>query len=111
LKPRIYGWLFPVEHHPIIKPDMVKKSWNHTYLQRAFKLEFQKQVMVDDIKTPLFKTIKVELAVEINNNQEDNETCIEVSSNNISCQRHTRTQYYIYKAIPITAKDMIEKKL
>jgi hypothetical protein len=26
-------------------------------------------------------------------------------------QEHTRTQYYIYKAIPIIAEEMIEKKL
>jgi hypothetical protein len=28
-----------------------------------------------------------------------------------TCQGHTRTQYYIYKAIPIIAEEMIEKKL
>jgi hypothetical protein len=27
------------------------------------------------------------------------------------CQGHIRTQYYIYKAIPIVAEEMIEKKV
>jgi hypothetical protein len=27
------------------------------------------------------------------------------------CQRHTRTQYYIYKAISVIAEEMIQKKL
>jgi hypothetical protein len=28
-----------------------------------------------------------------------------------NCQGHKRTQYYIYKAIPTIAEEMIEKKL
>jgi hypothetical protein len=27
------------------------------------------------------------------------------------CQEYTRTQYYIYKAIPVIAEEMIDKKL
>jgi hypothetical protein len=50
---------------------MVKKYWNHTRLPRAFELEFQNQVMVDNIKLLLFKTIEVDLAMKTNNNHKD----------------------------------------
>ena len=39
--------------------------------------------MVDDMKTPLFKTIEKEIIVETNNYNEDEEMCREVSLNNI----------------------------
>jgi hypothetical protein len=39
--------------------------------------------MVDNIKTPLFKAIEVDLTIETNNNHEDEETCGEVSVNAI----------------------------
>jgi hypothetical protein len=57
---------------------MVVKGWDKTGLLRAFDLNFQKQAMVDNMKTPLFKTIEENLEIETTNHGED-ETDVEVS--------------------------------
>jgi hypothetical protein len=79
LKPRICGWLFTARHHLTIKSDMVKKRWKHTGLLQAFETNFQKEAMIDNIKTPLFKSTEEDMEIERINNIEDEDTCREVS--------------------------------
>jgi hypothetical protein len=78
LKPKLCSWLYSVWQHLTYKLLMVVKGWNKTGLLRAFDLNFQKQAMVDNIKTPLFKTIEKKLEIETSNHGED-ETDAEVS--------------------------------
>ena len=78
LKPKVCEWLFTAWTHLTSKLDMVRKGWSHTALLRAFDTEFQKQAMVNNMKTPLFNNIEVDTTLETNN-QEDGETCGEVS--------------------------------
>jgi hypothetical protein len=82
LRPKICGWLFTAWHNLTTRREMVKKGWSYTGLQRAFEPEFQKQAMIDNIKTPLFN-IEENVAVETNNNNDNEETCIEVSLDTI----------------------------
>jgi hypothetical protein len=80
LKPQICGWLFTAWHHLTIKSDMVKKGWKHTWLLQAFETNFQKEAMIDNIKTPLFKSTEEDTEIETINNIEDEDTCnLEVS--------------------------------
>jgi hypothetical protein len=82
LRPKICGWLFTAWHNLTTRREMVKKGWSYTGLQRAFEPEFQKQAMIDNIKTPLFN-IEENVAVETNNNNDNEETCVEVSLDTI----------------------------
>jgi hypothetical protein len=92
LKPLICQWLFTAWHHLTTKLDMVEKGWKHTGLLKAFEPEFQKQAMVDNIKTPLFKSIEGDIAMETNNTNEDEETCGEVSLDTILEESLTKAQ-------------------
>jgi hypothetical protein len=71
---------------------MVEKGWKHTGLLKAFEPEFQKQAMVDNIKTPLFKSIEGDIVMETNNTNEDEETCGEVSLDTILEESLTKVQ-------------------
>jgi hypothetical protein len=82
LKPKVCEWLFITWIHLTSKLDMVKKGWSHTWLLRAFDLEFQKQAMVDNMKIPFFNTIEEDIVLETNN-QEDEEICREASLDTI----------------------------
>jgi hypothetical protein len=79
LKPRLCGWLFTIWHNLTIRSDMVKKGWKHTGLLQAFETNFQKETMIDNIKTPLFKSTEEDMEIETINNIEDEDTCGEVS--------------------------------
>jgi hypothetical protein len=80
LKPQICGWLFTTWHHLTIKSDMVEKKWKHIGLLQAFETNFQKEAMIDNIKTPLFKSTEEDTEIETINNIEDEDTCnLEVS--------------------------------
>jgi hypothetical protein len=48
--------------------------------------------MVDNIKTPLFKSIEGDIAMETNNTNEDEETCGEVSLDTILEESLTKVQ-------------------
>ena len=71
---------------------MVKKCWSYTSLQRAFEPEFHNQAMIDNIKTPLFN-IEENVAVETNNNNDNEETCVEVSLDTILEYSLTRVSF------------------
>jgi hypothetical protein len=92
LKPLICQWLFTAWHHITTKLDMVEKGWKHTGLLKAFEPEFKKQAMMDNIKTPLFKSIEGDIAMETNNTNEDEETCGEVSLDTILEESLTKAQ-------------------
>jgi hypothetical protein len=92
LKPLICQWLFTAWHHLTTKLEMVEKGWKHIGLLKAFEPEFQKQAMVDNIKTPLFKSIEGDIAMETNNTNEDEETCGEVSLDTILEESLTKVQ-------------------
>ena len=71
---------------------MVEKEWKHIGLLKAFEPQFQKQAMVDNIKTPLFKNIEGDIAMKTNNTNEDEETCGEVSLDTIPEESLTKVQ-------------------
>jgi hypothetical protein len=92
LKPSICQWLFIAWRHLTTKLEMVERGWKHTGLPKAFEPEFQKQAMVDNIKTPLFKSIEGDIAMETINTNEDEETCGEVSLDTIFEDSLTKVQ-------------------
>jgi hypothetical protein len=81
------------------KQDMVKKGWNQTGLLRAFEPDFQKQAMIENISTPLFKTTAEDLPLETNY-QEDEETCGEVSLDTILEESLTKVYLLQGKSTP-----------
>jgi hypothetical protein len=99
LKPKISGWLFIALYHLSSKQDMVKKGWNQTGLLRAFEPEFQKEAMIENINTPLFKTTAEDLPLETND-QEDEETCGEVSLDTILEENLTKVSLLKGKSTP-----------
>jgi hypothetical protein len=99
LKPKICGWLFTAWYLLTSKQDMVKKGWNQTGLLRAFEPDFQKQAMIENISTPLFKTTAEDLPLETNY-QEDEETCGEVSLDTILEESLTKVSLLQGKSTP-----------
>ena len=54
LKPKVCKWLFSTKQHLTLQCDMVSKGWKHTGLLQAFNGEFQKQIIIQNMKTPRF---------------------------------------------------------
>ena len=77
LKSHICEWLYVAWTNVSSRIAMVLKGWEQTGLLRAFDKEFQKQAMLDNIKTPLFKTIEEE--VQAYNTECNEEIDVEVS--------------------------------
>jgi hypothetical protein len=50
LKPKLCSWLYVSS-----KQDMVKKGWEKCGLLRSFYSNFQKEALLENMKTPLFK--------------------------------------------------------
>jgi hypothetical protein len=67
LMPKLCSWLYSTWKCLINKPEIIVKGWNKTLLLCSFDLNFQKQVMVDNMKSPLFKSFEKNLEIETNN--------------------------------------------
>jgi hypothetical protein len=73
LKPRLYFWLFLACLHISSKQETIKKGWEKCGLLFSLDSDFQKEAMLDNMKTPLFKQ-KVNEAMERNINIGEEET-------------------------------------
>ena len=82
-KPKVYRWLFTAWQHLTSQHDMVSKGWKHIGLLQAFNREFQKQAMIQNMKTPLFKVIEEDLEVETSIDNKNEECDAEVSLDTI----------------------------
>jgi hypothetical protein len=83
LKPKVCGWLFTAWQYLTSQRDMVSKGWKHIGLLQAFNGEFQKQAMIQNMKTPLFKVIEEDLEVETSIDNENEKCDSEVSLDTI----------------------------
>jgi hypothetical protein len=83
LKPMVCGWLFTTWQHLTSQQDMVSKGWMHTGLLQAFNGDFQKEAMIQNMKTPLFNVIEEESEVETSIYNENEEFDAKVSLNTV----------------------------
>jgi hypothetical protein len=67
LKPRLCSWLFFAWLHISSKQDMVKKGWEKCGLLHSFDSDFQKEALLENMKTPLFNH-KANKALEMETN-------------------------------------------
>jgi hypothetical protein len=90
---------------------MVLKGWEQTGLLRAFDKVFQKQAMLDNIKTPLFKTIEEE--VQAYNTKCNEEIDVEVSLDTVmeeSLTKIVELPKFISSSRMIIIKGLARKK-
>ena len=78
LRPKVCGWLFIIWHNLTTRREMIKNIMKLYKYTMCIWTRVQKQVMIDDIKTPLFNIVE-NVAVETNNNNDNEGTCVEVS--------------------------------
>ena len=75
--PKFVDGFFTAWHNLTTRREMIKIKWRYTSLQRVFEVDFQKQAMIDNIKTSSFN-IEENVGVETNNNNNNEETCVKV---------------------------------
>jgi uncharacterized protein (UPF0332 family) len=90
---------------------MVLKGWEHTGLLHAFDIVFQKQAMLDNIKTPFFKTIEDEVQTYkyISNKEIDVEMSLDIVIKE-SLTKVVEMPKSISSNRMITIKDLARKK-
>ena len=90
---------------------MVLKGWEHTGLLHAFDKVFQKQTMLDNIKTPFFKTIEDEVQTYkyISNKEIDVEMSLDIVIKE-SLTKVVEMPKSISSNRMITIKDLARKK-
>jgi hypothetical protein len=78
LKPLLCSWLFTSWLSICNKQEMVKVGWSKCGLLRSFDPEFQKDAMIQNMKTPLFKE-DTNIQVDTSKNIEDEDIDVEES--------------------------------
>jgi hypothetical protein len=71
LKSKLCSWLFSAWLHVSSKQDMVKKGWEKCGLLRSFYSNFQKEALLENMKTPLFK-LETNEAMQMDSNMDSN---------------------------------------
>ena len=78
LKPLLCSWLFTSWLSVCNNQEMVTIGWTKCGLLHSFDLEFQKDAIIENMKSPLFKE-DTSIQVDINKNIEDEDIDVEES--------------------------------
>ena len=78
LKPLLCSWLFTSWLYVCNKQEMVKVGWNKCRLLRSFGPEFQKDIMIQNMKSHLFKK-DTSIQMDTSKNTDDEDIDVEES--------------------------------